>query len=205
MIVPRVVEEISAKVSEKKDVLSVRLMCKCGNDRFFVRSASKNNNPDLERDFLKRFGKGFEARSNAQGEVFFIKRKWFGKIIDTAPAKEYLSLQNRVVFFAKCSECHKEYIIYDNWQNRYDSIECKKNLESEKETQTGSYSEKDHTKNKASQVFVSFRYEGTEDMKESIDDDISEEDFSNYFSEITIYVSDENSLRKRKIYQEETM
>lgn len=192
MLIPKYLQEISESVEISKNTEKIKIKCQCGCSHFYVYENAEQDNSIIKP--------GFNEIIRENDKLYLIKRNFFGKITDRIECGDKLIKKQRKIVKTKCKNCHKEYIIFDNYEHGYDAIISK--IEYEDLTLENS-SEFELCYSQPIEVFLKIYQDITfDEFKEEFDN----LDFDAYlcsFSSIDIYGMS-SKLKKIKIYSEET-
>lgn len=131
--IPQNLKEISKIKKAGRQELELLIFCSCGSDTFNVlknkikktreqKSAEKEYN-----DFVESCGfRSHNIGPLENGEIYAYRKNFFGKIIDQVNLSEIRSIDNTKIVKIKCCSCGREFTVFDNRLNGYDSIEYDK-------------------------------------------------------------------------------
>jgi hypothetical protein len=209
MIIPQYLSNFAKNSKKSKDGTSFDLSCQCGCSQFLVykNKLSKDEQEANDRwEALKkrRFDRGnVSFESDEEGNVFVIKKNFFGRITDKARVND-IPCTDTNVFKAECSMCGMDIILFNNQIHGYDAV-----VEGVKKDTPGiEFTQIKFKGSTDSQIKLNiniFNDRSLEEYNCNADMQATPEEYSNVFSEITIYgfVVDLNN-KKVIIHSEET-
>jgi len=124
MLLPNHLLSIAKNVKQKNSIVTFSLQCNCNCSNFILYQNNESHEECLKKSkwesLLKDFNGG--GYSDKNGNLYLIKKNLFGiktkeLKINKSDIPKYLT-----IIKAKCICCLKEYIIFDNTKNGYDSI-----------------------------------------------------------------------------------
>lgn len=113
MLIPKHLEEISAiaKISDSRKI--VKIKCKCNHCLFKVYEFIENNN-NINNKL------NFDKTINEE-RVYWIKRNFFGKVIEKKESESRDSKKTRRIIKVKCEKCGLEHVLFDNYKHGYEA------------------------------------------------------------------------------------
>lgn len=201
-IMPRYLLDFAENITKKNYTVIFNLKCHC-NNKYFSLYKNKETNEDIEKrkkweSLLKTYNGG--GYSDNSGNIYLIKKNLFGFKIDEIKINKSDIPTPLTIVKAKCSQCGKEFIIFDNSKNGYDafvdSIETKNtNIKNDLYQYKTIDNNFNITKIKITndlpyEIFI-------KEFPNAVIDD-----FANAFSEISIYILKGNNYKC--IFNEET-
>ena len=198
-ILPQYLSNIATNINLNKDTIIFNINCTCGNQSFFI---FKNDETidDIKKkqrwdDLIKKYDGG--GYSDSDGNLFLTK-KLFGLKTKQIKINKSEIPQYTTILKVKCSKCGKEYMIFDSRSNGYNAISEKL---SDNKTNDSSFSYK---KFLDKEQIIKIKIINDLSYHEFIDEfkNASMKDFSNAFSEISIYITHNN--KNKCIFTTET-
>ena len=114
MLIPEYLQEISETIKKTKNTVTIKLKCNCGGSDFKVYKSVEQDIVDIEH--------GFKEIIRDNGELYLVKRNFFGKIIKRIKCDNMFCEKPRKIIKVKCEKCGIEHIIFDNYKHGYDAI-----------------------------------------------------------------------------------
>ena len=181
---PEYLKPLVIETNEIKNILHCKIQCPCNHSLFTV---YKNRLPDEElkrmaewENIVSEFNGGYSDRD---GNMILTKKNIFGKIVKELKINKN-SIPNPVeIVKIKCSNCGKEFIIFDSSKHGYDAFTEKHSINADQydfipiKPKDGTFSE---IKIK---IINDLTYE---EFLEDIGAKLSKEDYTNAFSYISI-------------------
>ncbi len=202
--IPHYLNDIAILEKQKDTWVHFTVKCSCESDRFLVYENHLNKEEKaLERPYYDKLTEIYCSNSrritikDENGKIHYWKALEDSKEEIVIPEKPYFS--GITVIKAKCADCGKEHLIFDSRIHGYDGItgeETKEAMEYEP-----------HFRLKCKGIVsLSLKIENSESFEEFSEDydlGFTEEQYSNAFSWIMIYRTDEKG-KKTKIFDYET-
>ena len=184
-ILPQYLADIATNIKLKNTTIIFNLNCTCGNQNFLI-FKNEETIEDIKRkqkweDLVKKYNGG--GYSDCEGNLFLTK-KLFGLKTKQIKINKSEIPQYTTILKVKCSKCGKEYVIFDNRKNGYNAISEKL---SDIKTNDSSYSCKKFLDKEQT---IKIKIINDLSYHEFIDEfkNASMKDFSNAFSEISVYI-----------------
>lgn len=187
------------------------IKCQCGSSKFKVfknmpLESEIKSKEKWEKLINNRFRKGnVEQYSDQKGNIFIVRKNLFGKIIDKEKLLDMPRYSKVNIIKIVCSQCQKEHLLYDNRLHGYDSFidgikSCtNEKIEFKQQKFKGSISNLLEIKIR---IYNDF---SLEEFSSEVNPDITIEEYSNAYSDITIFgniidIDDKNVI----VFSEET-
>ena len=198
-ILPHYLSKIATSIKVNNKSITCNLICKCGNQNFFIFKNDETTEELLKKQkwesILKEYNGG--GYSDSEGNLFLVK-KFLGFEIKKIKIKKSEMPHYTTIFKVQCSKCKNEYIIFDSRKNGYDAI-----AEYDGKLKTNDLPIK-FNKYINDEQFIGIKITNDlsyEDFKNEFEN-LNKEDYSNAFSEISIYSTRDN--KTKCIYYHET-
>lgn len=202
--IPHYLKDIAVLEKQKGAWVHFSVKCSCESDRFLVYENYLNKEETaLEKPYYDKLTEIYCSNSprittkDENGKIHYWKALEDSKEEIIIPEKPYFS--GITVIKAKCADCGKEHLIFDSRIHGYDGIT------SEETKEAMDYEPHFRSKCKGF-VSLSLKIENSESFEEFSEDfdlGFNEEQYSNAFSWIMIYKTDEKG-KKTKIFDYET-
>lgn len=202
--IPHYLKDIAILEKQKDTWVHFYIKCSCGSDRFLVYENYLNKEEKaLEKPYYDKLTEIYCSNSprittkDENGKIHYWKALEDSKEEIVIPEKPYFS--GITVIKAKCADCGKEHLIFDSRIHGYDGIT------SEETKEAMDYEPHFRSKCKGI-VSLSLKIENSESFEEFSEDfdlGFNEEQYSNAFSWLMIYKTDEKG-KKTKIFDYET-
>jgi len=184
-MIPSYLSNIAIEKSNDKKKTCLSIKCPCGCEDFKLYKRKKDSmflkqEKEYTKKIIKEYGRGFEMKSDKKGDVYILKRNFFGFVTK----KEIFNQIDIPVFMnyisSKCNNCRREYVLFDQQLHGYDKHinDCY------------IYNDKISYPNEASKIEINLYYN-----LENID--IKHEDSTIMFGRIVIFSN--IGLKKKKI------
>lgn len=212
MPVPNYLKEIACEPKDKHGHATFKVKCSCGSVRFHLQRSCLNKAERIQckpyydaLDTLFKGGYASTCTKDEDGKVHY----WKLLSSDMDGPREEVFLPECPAFAAiqvikaECSECHREYILFDSRYHGYDARFSSPPSE-EAKAYVPHFRER-HDRGKAPvQVCVSVENEeNLNAFRENTGIDCTDQDYTEAFSWITIYSINENG-KKTKVFECET-
>lgn len=198
-IIPDYLREFASKVEKGTQTVSFMVNCKCQSTKFYLLENEETVEERTEREEFEKLLKNYDGKaySDKNGNIFLSTKGVLGfgkKKIQLQ--KDSIPFQIRVIK-AKCSDCGREILLFDNRKYGYDAIvEPHQNARQELKFLEESRNEK------AVEIFMKIwndlSYE--EFIEEKGEGTV--EEYSNAYSNIEIYTIEGG--KKKKVFEKET-
>ena len=191
-ILPQYFSNIATDIVERKKIIEFNLNCTCGNHTFFIFKNVETSEENIKRkkweSLVKKYNNG--GYSDNEGNLYLTKNLFGIKIkqikINKSEIPKYIT-----IFKAKRSNCGKEYIIFDSRINGYNALVDK--LDGNKTNDLPINYKKFLDKEKSIKIKITNELSLDEFVNEFQNNNIR--DFSNAFSEISIYIDHNNKYK----------
>lgn len=198
-ILPQYLSSIATKITETKNKkILFNINCICGGQNFFIFKNCETAEEITKKKNWESLIKGYNSGYSDDKGNLYLTKKIFGIKIKQIKINRSDVPQYNTIIKVKCSECGKEYIIYDSRENGYDAMVD--SLENNKITDLPVQYIKFLDKEQSIKIKI------TNDLayQEFVDEfqNASLQDFSNAFSEISIYITNNN--KRKCIFTAET-
>lgn len=212
MPIPNYLKDIAHSEQSKKRFTSFGLKCKCGNVLFDI---YENYLTKEEKELCKPYYEALDY-SITGGCSSFCTKDEDGKIHHWINLTHNINGPKEEVFIPpapicahihsikiKCSECGKEYIIYDNRYHGYNGKFCNE-ANNEEKNYIPHYKQKKRRDNMPVQIRIEVEHDSSiEEFRKNTDIVCTFEDYTESFTWLVIYTID-NQGKKRKIIDLET-
>ena len=208
--VPEYLKQIAKVTKEKENEILMDIVCNCGCSDFYVYQNKKNPEKEKqEKELEQKLNKNsFSSLASwvdkTDGKRYVVKRNIFGKIILKIPESELQSGDYYNVIKIKCDKCEQEFIIFDNKKYGYDAF-TNGVKDGDKLLEFTQKMFRSSTKNLV-KIIIGIRNDQTyNDFSDCLDEKPTFEQYTNAFSDITIYgyIIDLDN-KKTTIHTEET-
>ena len=192
MLIPKYLEQISEITKNSKNIILVKIKCKCCHSHFNVYEYCDSNNTSVKP--------GFNELLRENNKLYFIKRNFFGKIVEKIECGNMFEKKQRRIIKVKCEKCGQEYVLFDNYKHGYDAVINQQQICNSQNENTFDFKK---VYSKPIEIFVKIYQDISYDQ---FKDEFENTDYSNYlnsFANIDIYGINSKS-RKIKICSEET-
>ena len=207
--IPKYLENISSIETIKKDQLNLKLVCECKSDIFTVyqnKVIKTEKHKLFEKkftDFRKRCFFSWTIPPTVNGITYAYRKNIFGKIVEILDISEMFETDCTKIIKIKCCQCGKEYVIFDNRFNGYDSIDTTEDLKQKKYD----FKQKKFKKSTISEVEVGVGIANEKSLEDFIKvhrEEVDMDFYSNAFSWIMIVCFDKVSGKHFVLLDEET-
>ena len=198
-ILPQYLSSIATKITETKNKkILFNINCICGGQNFFIFKNCETAEEITKKKNWENLIKGYNSGYSDDKGNLYLTKKIFGIKIKQIKINRSDVPQYNTIIKVKCSKCGKEYIIYDSRKNGYDAMVD--SLENNKITDLPVQYIKFLDKEQSIKIKI------TNDLayQEFVDEfqNASLQDFSNAFSEISIFITNNN--KRKCIFTAET-
>ena len=198
-ILPEYLREFASKVQNDTQTVSFIIKCKCQNTKFYLLENEETSEERAKREEFEKLLEKYDGvpYSDENGNIILSTKGILGI------GKKKMHLQKDAIPFqikiikAKCSDCGREILLFDNRKYGYDAIvdPPKTAMQELKIIEKNQYG-------KAVEIFMKIWNDlSYEEFIEEKGGGIIEE-YSNAYSNIVIYTIDGN--KKKKVFEEET-
>ena len=215
--IPQYLKDNTRLISSKKESINLSLECnKCQSKIFSV--YTNNGKSVIEKsinDWWNRYNeytqknkwKQFESCICEDGRRYSVKRNFFGKIVDRYYTGDMPNILSISIIKVKCHKCRQEFILYDNRIHGYDAWATEKDHGKTEHSYEGiEYNQRKFRGSKDNLVEIDlqiFNRPSLEAFIEAADENVTEEEYSNAFSEIAIYCKIKDLNNKKVIVESE--
>lgn len=126
MEIPIYLKDYTEVQKNKKHIITLRVVCKCGCDSFYL---LKNRLEVAKTNIIEAQEKKFTKWRNIENYIdpitkirYLVTKNVFGKIYDMIPISRLDNINEINIIKVKCSKCENEKIIFDNRHNGYNSM-----------------------------------------------------------------------------------
>jgi len=208
--VPEYLKQIAHVTKEKRSHILMDIVCKCGGSDFYVYRNKKNPEKEKqEKELERKLSKNpFSSLTSwvdiADGKRYIVQRSIFGRTIQKIPLSEFQAIDYRNAIKIKCDKCGQEHIIFDNKKHGYDAfVDGVKDDDDLPEFAQIEF--RSSTKNLVKVIIRIDDDQTYDDFLDVFDEAPTFEQYTNAFSDITIYglIIDLDN-KKTTIHEEET-